>query len=59
MPYKWRDAFIMSSFRWKFAYLMHIPLETSLVARCCIANVRKKSRRKLKTFFLTFLWEKK
>ncbi|MBD5414145.1 MAG: hypothetical protein HDR52_06985 [Treponema sp.] len=28
-PHKWRGTFIMTSFRWKLAYLMHIPLETS------------------------------
>ncbi|MBD5406816.1 MAG: hypothetical protein HDR56_04265 [Treponema sp.] len=49
----------MTSFRWKLAYLMHIPLETShdaLVAKHCVANVRKKSI-KSSNFLLDFLWE--
>ena len=47
----------MTSFRWKLAYLMHIPLETSrdaLVAKHCVANVRKKSIES-SNFLLDFL----
>ena len=58
-PHKWRGTFIMTSFRWKLAYLMHIPLETSrdaLVAKHCVANVRKKSIES-SNFLLDFLWE--
>ena len=45
VPHKWSSTFIMSSFRWKLAYLMHIL--TAL--RMCV-----KSQSKVETFFLTF-----
>ncbi|MDE6719010.1 MAG: hypothetical protein K2J68_04045 [Treponemataceae bacterium] len=60
-PHKSRGIFIMSSFRWKLAYLMHIPLETSrdaLVARHWL-RMCVKSQSKVETFFLTFYGRKK
>ncbi len=31
-PHKWRGTFIMTSFRWKLAYLLLLPIETSCYA---------------------------
>ena len=44
-PHKCRDTFIMTSFRWKLAYLMHIHI----ALRMCV-----KSQSKVATFSLAF-----